>query len=173
MYTPQVLSRLERGGPAAVRGAGRHPARRGELARQSRRFGRMERREAQHPGGRPRKPAVVAVRAPGSGPRKPALEPRRADRPIARAVQRGLANPWRLPALHSLFGGEEKGTPARPRRPNNRADDARPGAGYLCRGTTPRLKTNHASCTMINQAPVPKNAASARASQKSRCRSSP
>jgi len=55
----------------------------------------MERREAQHPGGRPRKPAAVAVRAPGGGLRNPALEPRRADRPIARVVQRGLASPWR------------------------------------------------------------------------------
>src|SRR6185437_16728987 len=34
--------------------------------------------------------------------------------------------PWRLPALHSLFGAEEKGTPACPRRSKNRADDARP-----------------------------------------------
>src|SRR6185312_5509491 len=83
----------------------------------------VERREAQHPGGRPRKPAAVAVRAPGGGLRNPALEPRRADRPIARVVQRGLASPWRLPALHSLRG-TEKGTPARPRRSKNRADDA-------------------------------------------------
>jgi len=33
---------------------------------------RMERREAQHPAGRPRKPVGIAVRAPGGGPRKPA-----------------------------------------------------------------------------------------------------
>jgi hypothetical protein len=29
---------------------------------------------------------------------------------------RGLASPWRLPALHSPFGETEKGTPAHPRR---------------------------------------------------------
>lgn len=100
-------------------GRGRRRMVRGETSRSP-----MERREAQHPGGRPRKPAAVAVRAPGGGPRNPVLEPRRADCPIARAVQRGLASPWRLPALHSPYGETEKGTGA-PAPSKNRADDAR------------------------------------------------
>src|SRR6187551_2151605 len=33
----------------------------------------------------------------------------RAGGPIARAAQRGFANPWRLPALHSPFGETENG----------------------------------------------------------------
>src|SRR5258708_14997632 len=41
--------------------------------------------------------------------------------PIARAAQRGLANPWRLPALHSPFGETEKGISACPGPQTTRA----------------------------------------------------
>src|SRR5581483_6650685 len=39
---------------------------------------------------------------------------RRAVPPDRKGGQRGLASPWRLPALHSPFGETEKGTPAYP-----------------------------------------------------------
>ena len=52
--------------------------------------------------------------APGAGLITPLPNGAR-GRPIARAAQRGLASPWRLPALHSPFRGTEKGNRPTPR----------------------------------------------------------
>jgi len=60
-------------------------------------------------------PIARGWRARG-GPHHPAPE-RRADCPIARAVHKGASQaPWRLPALHPLFGERKKGHRRRPRR---------------------------------------------------------
>jgi hypothetical protein len=79
----------------------------------------MERREAQHP-------YVTGVRAPRGRTRNPVLENWRAGRPDRKGMpMRGLANPWRLPALHSPFWGEEKRDSGLPGAFNNTGDDAR------------------------------------------------
>src|SRR5581483_1536499 len=60
-------------------------------------------------------------RASRKGPRAFA---RRAAGPIARLGQRGLASPWRLPALHPPLGERKKGKQASPRLSNNRGGGA-------------------------------------------------
>src|SRR4051812_24848417 len=61
----------------------------------------LERREAQ---GSSQGPARHGTQ----GPRKPVPEARRAGRADRKACPRGLANPWRLPALHPLVRGDGK-----------------------------------------------------------------
>jgi hypothetical protein len=94
-------------GPAAERRAGRHPAHRGRACASI-----AQARPNGAPGGAaPGRRASQTRRSRGArargGLRNPASEIRRAGCPIARAAQRGLANPWRLPALHSLRGKEK------------------------------------------------------------------
>ena len=58
----------------------------------------VERREAQRPAGRPRKPAGFGRARLAGRPRKPVRLARETG--ASQAPERGLANPWRLPALH-------------------------------------------------------------------------
>src|SRR5258708_35136200 len=74
----------------------------------------MERREA-------RRPTLLAECAPKRSPWVTRNGRGRTGGPIARAAQRGLANPWRLPALHSPFGETEKGISACPGPQTTRA----------------------------------------------------
>ena len=71
-----------------------------------------------------RSPFAEGARVPGQASQTCSV--RRAERALARPV-RGLANPWRLPALHRpRFGGKgkgESGVPA-PRKTKNRAGGA-------------------------------------------------
>jgi hypothetical protein len=60
----------------------------------------VERREAQRPAGRPRKPAgYLGARASRTGLASPPGLARETG--ASQAPERGLASPWRLPALHS------------------------------------------------------------------------
>ena len=73
---------------------------------------------------------------------------RRAAGPIARVRERGLANPWRLPALHPPFRRNGKRGQGPPRAFNNRGDDARPyplirfEIVFTVSASTVRLKKN-------------------------------
>ena len=75
----------------------------------------VERREAQRPAGRPRKPAGFGRVRLAAGPRKPGGLARETG--ASQAPERGLANPWRLPALHRLPPGAGKRGKGRTRRP--------------------------------------------------------
>src|SRR5262249_48400283 len=82
----------------------------------------VERREAQRPGGGPRKPATAGRARLGMGlanpsgqrSRKPLSPARRVSPARSQGRVRGLANPWRLPALHlsSESGNRDRATRA-------------------------------------------------------------
>src|SRR3984957_15775494 len=79
--------------------------------------GQVERREAQRPFGGLRKPVGRLAPRLASGRRNPVRQAR--DPGASQAPVRGLASPWRLPALHSL-PERKQGTggpaPAKPQR---------------------------------------------------------
>jgi len=122
----------------------------------------MERREAQHPGGRPRKPAESAVRAPGAGFATPSsnlgARTARSQGWSKGASQAPGASRRSIP----LFGEKEKGTglPGADQRIRAIAH-VRSLAFCCCRRVQRRLKTNHAICLIRNQAWMLKNLASA------------
>src|ERR1043165_3426313 len=95
-------------------GAGDEASRTGGRKRSVIRIRSVERREAQRLGGKASQTFRSPPRAPRDGPRKPVLArcaaTARAGLASLRLPMRGLANPWRLPALHSPFGETEKGT---------------------------------------------------------------
>src|ERR1700722_6606184 len=96
--------------------------RRGELTKVVPHFGRrfrgrsliagqVERREAQRPFSGLRKPVGCLAPPLASGRRNPVRQAR--DPGASQAPARGLASPWRLPALHSLSERKQRtGGPA-------------------------------------------------------------
>src|ERR1043165_3151878 len=106
-------------------GAGDEASRTGGRKRSVIRIRSVERREAQRLGGKASQTFRSPPRAPRDGPRKPVLArcaaTARAGLASLRLPTRGLANPWRLPALHSPFGETEKGTGGARAETNNRA----------------------------------------------------
>ena len=81
----------------------------------------VERREAQRPGGRPRKPAACGARAPGQASQACLVSARgRSDRKGWPKGRRSAA-PWRLRRSIPSCEGEEKGTSAYPAPPRIRA----------------------------------------------------